>query len=133
MSNNSENKTQTATLELMDFSLEELKIKVKEELDNPWFTNFYIYKIEGISMMLYHTLWNKDVIKILITRSGNDDYFGLGYQVGLEMTTHKGVDDFGHSGYSMTQTVFVTQQIIIKGLNGVVEFYKNKKPKHPLV
>jgi len=49
------------------------------------------------------------------------------------MIKHEGVDKFGHSGYSMAQTVFITQQIIKKGLGGTADFYKKRHPRHPLV
>lgn len=74
--------------------------------------------------MLYHTLKNKDLMKLLIARTGDDDYFRLGSNTGMAMTSHPGVDDFGHSGFSMSQTVFLTQQILRKGIYGVAEFYK---------
>jgi len=117
----------------MEFSFDELKTEIENKLNHSWFTNFYIYSLDGISSMLYHTLRNKDLMKLLIARTGDDDYFGLGSNTGMAMTGHPGVDDFGHSGFSMSQTVFLTQQILRKGIDGVAEFYKARQPRHPLV
>lgn len=123
----------TAVLELMELSFEQMKQELKDKLDHTWFTNFYIYDINGISSMLYHTLRNRELMRLLISRTGDDDYFGLGSSTGMAMTSHPGVDNFGHSGFSMSQTVFITQQLIRKGIDGVAEFYKAKQPRHPLV
>lgn len=82
--------------------------------------------------MVYYTLRNPIVIKHLLTKTGDDTYFALGSNIGMAMTTRYNVDDFGHSAYSMTQTVFITQQIIRKGIDGVATFYKSRNAKHPL-
>ena len=124
---------QTAVLELMNLSHEEMKREIKEKFNHSWFTQFYIYNIDGISSMVYHTLRNKKVMKVLITRTGDDDYFGLGSETGMKLPCYNGVDDFGHSGFSMAQTVFLTQQIIRKGIDSIAEFYKNKKLRHSIV
>lgn len=58
--------------------------------------------------MVYYTLRNPIVIKHLLTKTGDDTYFTLGSNIGMAMTTRYNVDDFGHSAYSMTQTVFLS-------------------------
>jgi hypothetical protein len=107
-----------------------LKKEIKEKLDYKWFTQFYIYDIDGISTMVYYTLRNPIVMKHLLTKTGDDTYFALGSNIGMAMTTRDNVDDFGHIAYSMTQTVFITQQIIRKGIDGVATFYKSRNAKH---
>lgn len=133
MLNNSEHKLQTATVNLIDFSFEELNKKIDELFNHEWFTNFYIYNLECISTMLYYTLRNKDIMDVLSVHLDDSVYHGLYSQVGIAMTKYEGVDEFGHSGYSMAQTVFITQKIIKKGLQNVADFYKNKELKHPMV
>ena len=61
----------------------------------------------------------------LLQKTDNNYYFGINSIFGLEMSNHIDVSDFGHTGLSMNQTIFITQQIIKNGINNTITFYKN--------
>ena len=110
--------------DLQNLSYGDLKNNIIENLDIPQFTNFYPYNLESISVMLYHCLHNKLIIDILEKKT--DNYFCLGSDIGLSIANHPNVNDFNHTDVSLAQTVFIVQQIIRKGIKGVVNFYTHK-------
>lgn len=116
---------------LLGLSLEELKKEIKNKFNYKWFTKYYIYNIDGLSTMIYYTLRNPNIMNFLLQKTDNNDYFGINSIFGLEMSNHISVNDFGHTGLSMNQTIFITQQIIKKGINNTITFYKNFNTLQP--
>ena len=111
---------------LLKMSNNELRSDVVGYLSIPKFKLFYIYNLDSIGVMLYHCIRNKEIMKELLCRIDDDDYYGVWSEIGRKISYHEGVDDFGHTGYSIAQTVFIVQQIIRKGLKETSEFYQNR-------
>jgi hypothetical protein len=104
----------------------ELRSDVVGYLSVQKFKLFYPYNLDAIGVMLYHCLRNKEVMKELLCRIDNDNYVGVGTEVGKNIANHKDVNDFNHTAVSLAQTVFIVQQIIRKGLKETGEFYQNR-------
>ena len=98
---------------LSTLSLPELKTVINTKLNNKNFKNIYNYSLDSLSTMIYYALHDSEIVETLLKTK---KYYPITSKIGLKMTTHKYIDEFGHSGYSITQTLHISQNIIIYGI-----------------
>ena len=63
--------------------------------------------------MLYYALKDTEIVETLLATK---TFHSLPTKIGLRMSTHPNVDEFGHSGFSINQTLYFSQEIIINSI-----------------
>jgi hypothetical protein len=111
---------------LLKMSNNELRSDTVGYLSIKKFKQFYPYNLDKIGVMLFHCLRNKKVMEELLCRIDDDNYLGIGSELGRKISYHEDVNKFNHTDVSLAQTVFIVQQIIRKGIKETADFYQNR-------